>query len=221
VIRAVIFDFDGTLVPLALNFDRMREEIESIAARYVDADEIAELHSLYTLEFIYTIQTRLNDQGARFRAESFERLCALEVQAVRGNAPYPYTKNVLTALRESGIKIGVISRNCLAAIRTVFPTIEEYVDAIATRDDTDLVKPNPAHVEVLLAKLGVKPDETLLVGDHPTDIMAGRAAKARTVGVLAGRTGRNSFAEAGADRVVADIRSLIEILESDRRKTPH
>jgi len=213
MIRAVIFDFDGTLVPLALNFDHMREEIESIAARYVGADQIAELRNLYTLEFIYTIEARLNHRGARFRAESFERLCALEVQAVRGNAPYPYTGDVLAALRERGIKIGVISRNCLAAIRTVFPRIEECVDAIVTRDDTDLVKPHPAHVEMLLSKLGVRPDEALLVGDHPTDIMAGRAAKVRTVGVLAGRTASDSFTEVGADYVVEDIRSVTGLVK--------
>ena len=35
MIRAVIFDFDGTLAPLSLNFDHMRAEIEAIAGQYV------------------------------------------------------------------------------------------------------------------------------------------------------------------------------------------
>ncbi len=212
MIKAVIFDFDGTLAPLSLNFDHMRLEVESIARRYVSAEEIGELHHLYTLEMIYTIEERLKERGARFRSEAFEKLCALEVQASEGNAPYPYTKSVLAVLRERGIKIGVISRNCVKAIKTVFPEIDRCVDVIVTRDDTELVKPDPAHVEIVLSRLGVQPEEAVLVGDHPTDIMAGRAAKTHTIGVLAGRTQKETFVEIEADHVVTDIRAVIGLL---------
>ena len=212
MIKAVIFDFDGTLAPLSLNFDNMREEIEAIAARYVCREEITELHNLYTLELIYTIQARLKEKGSKFRSEAFEKLCALEVQAMQGGHPYPYTKDVLAALREKAMKLGIITRNCLNAVKTVFPDVERWVDTIVTRDDTDLVKPNPAHVEIALSKLGMHPYEALLVGDHPTDIMAGRAAKMRTVGVLAGRTKMDTFGEAGADHIVADIRAVLDLL---------
>jgi phosphoglycolate phosphatase-like HAD superfamily hydrolase len=58
----------------------------------------------------------------------------------------------------------------------------------------------------------VQPDEAILVGDHPTDIIAGIAAKTRTVGVLAGRTQKERFAETGADHIVADIRAVIDLL---------
>jgi len=213
MIKAVIFDFDGTLAPLSLNFDHMRAEIEGIAAHYVSREEIEKLRQLYTLELIYTIEARLKDKGARFRGEAFERLCALEVQALEGNDPYPYTRDLLATLRGKGVRLGVITRNCLKAVKTVFPDIERCVDTIVTRDDTDLVKPNPAHVEVVLSRLGVLPDEAILVGDHPTDIIAGRAARMRTVGVLAGRTQKDRFAEIGADHIVADIRAVIELLE--------
>jgi phosphoglycolate phosphatase len=212
MIRAVIFDFDGTLAPLSLNFDHMRVEIEAIAGRYVSQEEIGELRSLYTLELIYTIEARLKEKGARFRSEAFEKLCALEVQALQGNDPYPYTRDVLSELRGRGIRLGVITRNCLKAVKTVFPDIAGCVDTIVTRDDTDLVKPNPAHVEIALSRLGVQPDEAILVGDHPTDIMAGKAARTYTVGVLARRTEKDRFAETGADHIVADIRAVMQII---------
>jgi phosphoglycolate phosphatase len=212
MIRAVIFDFDGTLAPLSLNFDHMRSEIEAIAERYVSPEEIGELRSLYTLELIYTIEARLKEKGVRFRSEAFEKLCALEVQASQGNDPYPYTGDVLATLRGRGIRLGVITRNCLKAVKTVFPDIGRCVDAIVTRDDTDLVKPNPAHVEIVLSRLDVQPDEAILVGDHPTDIIAGIAAKTRTVGVLAGRTQKERFAETGADHIVADTRAVIDLI---------
>jgi phosphoglycolate phosphatase len=212
MVKAVIFDFDGTLAPLLLNFDHMRVEIEGIAGQYVSRGEIEQLRHLYTLEMIYTIEAGLQEEGAQFRSEAFERLCALEVQASQGNSLYPYTRNVLAALHERAMRLGVITRNCLKAVKTVFPDIETCVDTLVTRDDTDLVKPNPAHVEIALSKLGVQPDEAILVGDHPTDIMAGRAARVCTVGVLAGRTQKERFMETGADHVAADIRAVIELI---------
>ena len=212
MIKAVIFDFDGTLAPLSLNFDHMRVEIEAIAGRYVSPGEIEQLRHLYTLELIYNIEARLGERGVRFRSEAFERLCALEVQALHGNRLYSYTGDVLAALREKAVRLGVITRNCLKAVKTVFPDIESYVDTIVTRDDTDLVKPNPAHVEIVLSRLGVQPEEAILVGDHPTDIIAGGGAGVRTVGVLAGRTQKEKFAEVGADYVVADIRAVLDLL---------
>jgi phosphoglycolate phosphatase len=216
MIKAVIFDFDGTLTPLSLNFEHMRVEIEAIAGRYVGPEEISELRPLYTLEMIYIIEARLEERGARFRSEAFEKLCALEVQALQGNDPYPYTKDVLGRLRARGMRIGVVTRYCLKAVKTVFPDIERSVDAIVTRDETDLVKPNPAHLEIVLSRLGVQPDEAMLVGDHPTDILAGRAAGTHTVGVLAGRTQKERFAEAGADHIVADIRNVVELLVTSK-----
>ena len=173
------------------------------------------MRHLYTLEFIYTIEAKLQERGAQFRSEAFERLCDLEVRALQGNNPYPYTKSVLAALRRKAMKLGVITRNCLKAVNTVFPDIETYVDAVVTRDATDLVKPDPVHVEITLSRLGVQPDEAILVGDHPTDILAGRAAKTRTVGVLAGRTQKDRFVETGADHVVADIRDVLELVEKE------
>ena len=212
MIKAVIFDFDGTLAPLSLNFEHMRVEVEGIAGQYVSQAEIEQLRHLYTLEMIYTIEAGLQERGAQFRSEAFKRLCDLEVQALQGNHLYPYTRNVLAALHGKGTRLGVITRNCLKAVKTVFPDIETCVDAIVTRDDTDLVKPNPAHVEIVLSRLGVQPEEAILVGDHPTDIMAGRAARVYTVGVLAGRTQKDRFVETGADHVAADKRAVIELI---------
>jgi phosphoglycolate phosphatase len=211
MIKAVIFDFDGTLAPLSLNFDHMRAEIESVAGTYVGEEEIEKLRHLYTLELIYTIEVVLQEKGAQFRAAAFERLCDLEVRASQGNTLYPYTKDVLAALRRKAVRLGVITRNCLKAVKAVFPDIEACVDTIVTRDDTDLVKPDPAHVEIALSRLRVQPGDAILVGDHPTDILAGRAASIRTIGVLAGRTTRAAFEDAGASHIADDVRGILEI----------
>jgi phosphoglycolate phosphatase len=213
---AVIFDFDGTLTELTLDFGAMRKAVEDLAARYASPEAVRSLDGLYILEMIDAMEGLLGDNGGAFRNEALGLLCAMEVEAASGKEVYPYTRDVLQALRREGLRIGIITRNCTAAVETVFPDVRTYVDAVATRDDVREVKPEPAHVRAVLAALGVEADDALLVGDHPTDMMAGNAAGVHTVGLLAGRTARVELERAGAEYVADDIRAVPEIAQGLR-----
>ena len=207
--RAAIFDFDGTLIELTLDFSDLRKHVERLALTYVPRAVIQGLDSLYMLEMIDEVDKKLGGPGAAFRQEAYTILRELEVKAAQGKTVYPYTREVLTVLRGRGVKIGVMTRNCAQAVRTVFPDMDVYVDAMVTREDVRPVKPHPAHVVAVLELLGrVEPAEAILVGDHPTDIFAGIAAGTTTVGVLTGRTERADFEKAGAAFVVRDIRDV-------------
>jgi phosphoglycolate phosphatase len=207
--RAAIFDFDGTLIELTLDFSYLRKHVERIALKYVPQAFIQGQDGLYMLEMIDEVEKKLGAPGEAFRQEAYTILRELEVHAAQGKAVYPYTREVLTVLRDRGVKIGVMTRNCAPAVRTVFPDMDAYVDAMVTREDVRPVKPHPAHVSAVLDLLGrVDPLEAILVGDHPTDIFAGIAAGTTTVGVLTGRTERADFEKAGAAFVVRDIRDI-------------
>ncbi len=207
--RAAIFDFDGTLIELTLDFSELRRHVERIALTYVPQAFIQGLDGFYMLEMIDEVEKKLGTAGAAFRQEAYTILRELEVQAARGKTVYPYTREVLMGLRGRGVKIGVMTRNCAPAVRTVFPDVDAYIDAMVTREDVRPVKPHPAHVVAVLDLLGrVDPAEAILVGDHPTDIFAGIAAGTTTVGVLTGRTERAEFEKAGAAFVVRDIRDV-------------
>ena len=217
MIEAVIFDFDGTLTELSLDFVGMRKEIEKIAEAYVDAVVIKRLGGLYLLEMISETGRAAGDRGEAFVEEASARLRDLEVAAARGKKVYPYTRGVLRALRGKGAKIGIITRNCMAAVETVFPDMEAHVDAVITREHVHEVKPKPGHVEAVLRALDATPSRALLVGDHPTDIEAGKGAGAATVGVLSGRTGREEFERAGAAYILDDIRGVVGLVEGTSR----
>lgn len=207
--RAVIFDFDGTLIELTLDFSDLRSHVEGLALTYVSEDFIRGLDGLYMLEMIDEVERKLGTPGAAFRQEAYAILRELEVEAARGKAVYPYTREVLKVLRDRGVKIGIMTRNCAPAVRCVFPDLDAYVDAMVTREDVRPVKPHPAHVLAVLGLLGsIDPVEALLVGDHPTDILAGIAAGASTVGVLTGRTEEADLEKAGAAFIVRDIRHV-------------
>lgn len=212
MIRGVVFDFDGTLTELTLDFDGMKRELEKVILRYVSLETLRELENRLMLERIYAIEKRLGKSGAAFRDEAFTLLRCIEEEAADKKEVYPYTRQVLSSLREMGVKLGVMTRNCTGAVRKTFPDIDEYVDATVTREDVRIAKPDPSHPRAVLDRLGVDPSEAVLIGDHPTDIEAGRAVGAGTVGVLSGKAGYEEMRRAGADFVAADIRQVPAII---------
>lgn len=213
MIHGVIFDFDGTLTELTLDFKSLKEEILNIAERFADRDVINSLDGFYIIEMIYELEGLIGREGRLFSQEAFNRLEELEIEAAEGKGLFPYTRDVLDDLRNRGIKIGIITRSCLSVLHKVFPDINEYIHGISTREHARYVKPDPRHVQHVLNTISLQPEHTMLVGDHPTDVIAGKQAGVKTVGVLSGRTKRQSFEDAGADFIVGDIREILPIID--------
>jgi len=211
-ISSIIFDFDGTLTPLTLNFDLLRAEILAIARTYVNEEKITETQGFYVIETIYELEKGLDTKGREFMEKAFQRLKELELEAAHGKDLYPYTREVLSTLKKRNIKLGIITRSCMDVLKSVFPDIHEYMDGITTREHIKLVKPHPSHVAEALRVLHSTPQESMLVGDHPTDIMAGNHLGLITVGVLTGRTKEEDFKKVGATHIVNDIRDVLHLL---------
>jgi phosphoglycolate phosphatase-like HAD superfamily hydrolase len=60
--------------------------------------------------------------------------------------------------------------------------------------------------------IGFDASTTVLVGDTPNDVRAGREGGARVVGVATGRSDAETLRRAGADAVVSDLASLASVL---------
>jgi phosphoglycolate phosphatase len=210
--KAVIFDFDGTLTELTLDFGALKEEIIKVALNYAPADIVRSSEDRFIIEMIYRIAKRMNTGGLEFQKEAFSRLKYLELDASAGKDVYPYTRTVLAGLQEKNIKTAIITRTCRDVLKQVFPDMNRYIDTAVTREDIREVKPDPAHVREALRLLDVAPEEAMMVGDHPTDIQAGNALDVKTVGVLSGRTGKEAFQEAHATYILDDIRGIMCIV---------
>lgn len=81
-------------------------------------------------------------------------------------APYPDAVEVLGALRERGIRVGVVS-NIGWDLRPVFRAhgLDPYVDAYVLSYEHGIQKPDPRLFEVACGALDVAPREVLMVGD--------------------------------------------------------
>jgi len=209
-IEAVLFDLDGTLVHLNIDFGRMRAEVEALLPQYGLA--MAGRSGLYVLELIEDavreLEARDEEKARAFRQEAEAAIVAVELEAAAEAQVYPEVPELLRRLREHGIKVAIVTRNCRAAVDRILAETPLAYDVLLTRDEVTTVKPNPGHLLEALRLLGVEPQRTLMVGDHPMDVQAGRAVGARTVAVLTGAGSPECFAEVQPDLILAQVGDL-------------
>lgn len=82
-----------------------------------------------------------------------------------------------------------------------------FLDHVQGTDDFP-AKPDPTLLLHLMARFGVPASRTVMVGDTPSDILAGRAAGAHTVAVSYGFGDAEALSASDPDFVVGDFREL-------------
>jgi HAD superfamily hydrolase (TIGR01549 family) len=93
-----------------------------------------------------------------------------------------------------------------------------YFDAIVTGLSANRTKPYPDPILLAAHKMGVKPEECLMVGDTTVDMRAGKSAGAQTVGVLCGFGEEEELVRLGADMILNATPELTGILETNSPK---
>jgi len=190
-IKAVIFDLDGTITQPYFDFDAIREEIG--LAR--DSGPVLE---------------SMEEMTAQQRQDAEKILHYHEQKAVTESKLNANAKKTLSALRAAGIHIGILTRNKRSNALAIARKHKLKFDAVIDREDGP-VKPDAFGVLQLCRQFGVKPEETLLVGDYLFDLLCAKAAGAVAV-LLANHNQADEFAE-HADFCIEDISRILEITE--------
>lgn len=94
----------------------------------------------------------------------------------------------------------------------------KYFDAIITGLSAPHTKPFPDPIFLAAQKMGVKPQECLMVGDTTVDIRAGKSAGAQTVGVLCGFGEEQELRDMGADLILSNTHEVAEVLNTKQSK---
>lgn len=213
LIKAIVFDFDGTLARLNINFPVMRSSILRLMADFQIPEAMG--MNLHVLEMIDAGESYLKAfqpaYAGVFRSRAHERVTGMEIQAAEQGALLDGTRTLLAWLAARSIPTAVVTRNCRVAVFQVFPDITLHCQALLTRNDTSRVKPHPDHLRSALSALGVAPAGAVMVGDHPLDILLGRETGTYTIGVLTGHAGLEDLRSAHADLIIDKAVDIINL----------
>lgn len=190
MIKAVIFDLDGTLLDrdasLALfiddQYERLKEQLGHIpklqfTERFIELDARGycwkdEVYQQLISEF-------------RIEGISWEILLADYVSGFQNFCvPFSGLLEMLTELKSRSMRLGLITNGPgglqLDSIRSL--RIEPYFDVLLVSEIEGISKPDPRIFEKALKALDVMPEEAVYVGDHPrNDIEAAKAVGMITV----------------------------------------
>jgi len=112
-VQTVVFDFDGTLARLNIDFARMRREISRLVA---DCGVNIPDTKPFALEMIAAAEAALSrsdsQKAQHFRRRAMRLIEEIEMQAAATGELFPSTRGLFTDLTTRGIACAIISRNC-------------------------------------------------------------------------------------------------------------
>jgi len=95
----------------------------------------------------------------------------------------------------------------------------KYFDVIVTGQSAEHTKPYPDPILLAAQKMGVKPEECVMIGDTTVDMRAGKSAGAQTVGVLCGFGEKEELLRKGADLILNSTNELAEVVHTKLPKS--
>lgn len=211
--RAVIFDLDGTLIDslpdLTIAVNKVLEE-EGLAP--LPPAEVGPMVGdgagmLVTRAFA----ARGGLPGPAVGPYLARFISHYEPNATVLTRPWEGVVQALDALKERGFTLAVCTNKPSAATHAILKDlgIDDYFAVVIGGDDAPALKPDPAHVNAVLDRLGIGHDDAVFVGDSINDVLAAKGANVRTIIVSFGYS-RVPPHELGADLVIDHFSELVD-----------
>jgi phosphoglycolate phosphatase len=226
MIRAVVFDLDGTIVKFNLDFRAVRAEVRSFLIKEgMPASVLSLNESIFEMLKKAEIFMKNNRKPPAKIEEARRKALAIaekhELEAAKTTSLQPGITEVLKTLKDMGLKIGMCTVNSQKSAEYILKRfgIARFFDAVTARDNIKNVKPSIEHLEAALKALGVEPKEALVVGDSVVDVKCAKELGAIAVGLPTGVDTPKELAEAGANYLttsITDIPALIETVNETR-----
>ena len=179
--KAVIFDFDGTLantLPVCdYAFQSVFKEFDN---RELSSGEIRAMFGPCEVGIIEG--NLLHENKERAIELYYEKYLEKHNELVAANEEI---HNLLIELKKKGTKLGIVTGKASRSLEISMKALQmnDLFDVIITGDDVVQPKPHPEGLLKALEELDVKNNEAMFVGDSDADIQAGIAADVYTVGV--------------------------------------
>jgi pyrophosphatase PpaX len=214
LLKAALFDFDGTLVDTTeMIYLGMRHAASTVLGR----DDIPRETLLANVGQPLPRQMELIDaEKAELLLEAYRHHHEENHDALIQE--FPQVAVTLSRLRSAGIKVAVVTSKRRASVEMAlknFPDLRNVVDRFVTMEDANEHKPHPEPLWRGLELLGGIPkEEAAYVGDSPFDVEAAKAAGVTSVAVSWGAFSEDRLRGAEPDHLVPDIESAVDVLLS-------
>lgn len=207
VISAVIFDLDGTVLSNEDEYGKAFRKVLSKLGKKVDkkyphVSGIGVKENWPILLSKYKIKTKRTVEELTKETQDAYLAMLSEVDLVSGFEKF------IKDLKDSGIHVALATSNSWFIVAKVLAELdlEKYFDCIITGEEVDYKKPDPDLFILTAKKLGVKPEDCLVVEDSEAGIEAAKRARMHVVAIARDKEHAKTLKE--ADLVIKNYYQL-------------
>ena len=215
VVKAVVFDLDGTIASFNIDYKTVRAEVRSFLIRAeLPASVLSINESIFEMLKKTEIFMKNNGKSEKTMTETRDKALAIaekyELEAAKTTSLLPGILETLKTLKKMNLKIGLCTINSEKSTNYILKRfgIAEFFDAVISRNSVKYVKPNTEHLEAALKALGVNPEEAMVVGDGVSDMKCARELNAIAVGLPTGVSSPKELISSGANYFITSITDL-------------
>jgi beta-phosphoglucomutase family hydrolase len=206
-IKAAIFDMDGVISETEVIHARVESELLKKHGIDIRPDEITRLYAgLSDKEFLPKIFAD-NDKPMPDFTQLVEEKWARIEDAAKGNVrAIPGTKDFLKLLKARGLPLALASASRMSFIGLVLDELKlrDMFDVVVSAEEVRNGKPAPDVFLLAAERLGISPEDCLVIEDAPNGMLAAKRAGIQCVGLVKD-VSRQGYA---ADLLVTDLRDV-------------
>ncbi len=175
-IKLVVFDLDGTIAELRVDWPGLRRELHDHFKINYDFD------SDFT-PFDSEIEKAGAELGDKALKEAYEIVERYELENIEKVTPIAGSVEIVRDLKRAGKTLAILSGNTRSAIELAlgYLKIRKYFDIIVSKEDVRKHKPDPEGLFLIKDKVGVEITEVCLIGDRHTDMECAANANALAI----------------------------------------
>ncbi len=214
---ALLLDFDGPVCSVFAGFpaSAVVEQLCVIIADGGFGELPPEIEKSEDPFDVLNYAATLGDAEARYVDAAFT---AHEAEAITSAEPTPGAHEFIRMWTVARRPLAIVSNNSALAVEAYLDLhgLRPYVAHVSARRDPNpaLLKPNPYLLNKALAALDAEPNDSTMVGDSTTDMLAARAAGSRAIG-YANKPGKaERLTESGANVIITRMVELAEAFPS-------
>jgi HAD superfamily hydrolase (TIGR01549 family) len=205
--RAVLFDWDGTLVDSA---ERTFGCYARVFAAYGIGYDHAAFERTYSPDWYRTYEQVGLPRGHWPEADARWISC----YETEPSLLLPGARETLERLAGAGLAQGLVSSGDGSRVRRELRSLglERFFGAVVCGGETERRKPDPEPLLVALGRLGVSPAQAAYVGDSPEDVAMARSAGAFAIGIPGGFPNREALVSSLPDVLSASLDAALSYL---------
>ncbi len=203
-----LFDMDGTLIDSSAAILNSVKEAARIAGLRIPTDE--EIKRTIHLPSKLSFKVLYHDKEPTEFDSLFRHFMQGKYRSLIKELPE--ASRTLKLLKERGIKIGIVTTKDRVSAEEAISAFHLHCDVLLTAEDTVRTRPDPEPLLKAIEELGSIPARTFYCGDTPHDIIQGKRAGVKTIGLSTGLYSREELEAEKPDFVFDTIEAVLTIL---------